>query len=131
MSSRRVRFDIRQATQPLLIALAVLLVLNLGLYLGLVQPRVREWQALNQENSPRAQAFRSKQERVEALEEFVDGLKQARQDLNTLRSDVLSTREARMIDVQAELEALCRRHRHPPRTGRSNNVARSRPSCCR
>ena len=57
MTARLRKFDIRQATAPLMIAMAVLLVANVAVYFGLVRPSVQEWRALNEENSPRAQAL--------------------------------------------------------------------------
>lgn len=106
---RRLRFDLRQARTPILIVLASLLLLNLVFYAALVRPKVQEYRALNAENNPRVQALRARQAQVEELEAFVAALEQARTDLTTLREEVLSTRELRMIDVQEELAEICQR----------------------
>lgn len=109
MSAPKNRFDIRKATVPIVAGLVLFLVANLGFYALLVRPKVQEFQAVSQEGSPRIQALQAKRKRVEKLEAFVEGLKKARDDLKTLRSDVLSTYAERMVEVQAEVEDLCRR----------------------
>jgi hypothetical protein len=107
-ASRRNRFDVRQATIPIVLGLALLLAGNLAFYALMVRPRVQEFQAVSQEGSPRIQALQAKRERVEKLETFVIALQKARDDLKTLRTDVLSTRSKRMVEVQSEVERLCR-----------------------
>jgi Tfp pilus assembly protein PilO len=109
VTATRSRFDIRQHGRPILFVLGGLLALNLAGFLLVVRPQVREFRALTTENSPRAQLLRARQDHVEALEAFVDALGQARTDLQTLREQVLSTRERRMVAVQAELRDLCER----------------------
>ena len=92
-----------------LVAMAALFVLNAGFWAAVVRPRVREYTVLSAENNPRVQALRQKQTQVEALEGFVTGLQKAREDLRTLREDVLGRREERMIGAQVEIEEICKR----------------------
>ena len=87
--------------------LGSVLVLNLVFYAALVRPKVQEYRALSAENNPRVQTLRARQAQVDELEAFVAALEQARTDLTTLREEVLSTRELRMIDVQTELADIC------------------------
>lgn len=108
MSERKKRFDIRQSTAPILIVMGLFLVANVAFYSLLVRPKVREFQAVSQAGSPRIKALQAKRARVEKLESFVRGLQQARDDLRKLRTEVLSTREQRLVDVQEEVERLCR-----------------------
>lgn len=109
MTTPRSRFDIRQHGQLILFVLGGLLALNLAGFLFVVRPELRDYRALTTENSPRAQLLHAREDHVEALEAFVEALGQARTDLQTLRQEVLSTREKRMVDVQAELRDLCER----------------------
>lgn len=107
MTARRLRFDIRQAGKPILLVLAALLLANLAVFALLVRPAVKKTRALEAGNEPELQALQQRRDAVEKLERFFEGLKQAEADLATLRADVLSTRAARMVDVQRELERLC------------------------
>ncbi len=109
MTASAKKFDIRQHHRGILIGLGVVLLLNVAFFLVGVRPKLREFQALTTENSPRARALKAKQEKVETLEGFVAALEQARDDLGTLRNEVLSTREKRMIEVQAEIADLCQK----------------------
>ena len=103
----RVRFDIRQAQRPLLIGAIVLFVLNAGLYLGLVRPKINQLETRIEETNPQLQVMKQKQKEVEDLEAFVAALEKADVDLKTLREDVLSTRSRRMVEVQEEVAELC------------------------
>jgi Tfp pilus assembly protein PilO len=109
VTARRISFDIRQAAKPMLGILAAVLVLDLGFFLAFVRPQLADLQALDQANNPRFQALQKKQDEVGKLQTFVDGLGQARVDLKALRVDVLSTKDMRLVDVQAEIEDLCGR----------------------
>jgi len=107
MTATRPRFDIRQHGRVIAIVLGALLVTNVAGYLLLVRPQLREYSALTGVNNPRVKVLRAKQDRVLALEAYVEALDQARADLHTLHSQVLATREERMVAVQAEIRDLC------------------------
>jgi Tfp pilus assembly protein PilO len=107
MTARRLRFDIRQAGKPILLVMAALLVANVGAFALLVRPAVNKVRALEAGNEPELQALRQRREAVETLEQYFNGLERAEADLAALRADVLSTRDARMVDVQQEVERLC------------------------
>lgn len=105
----RPRLDIRLLQRPLLFALGALLLINIGVWAAFVRPLVARYDGLTRDNNPRLVALRLRQQQVEGLEGFVRGLERAHADLRTLREDVLSTRSRRMIEVQGELDELCRR----------------------
>lgn len=111
MSPRRVRFDIRQAGPLILIFLAVLLVANLGFYLLATRPAVQQFNSRARGSEPQLKELQRRTEQVEAREAFLQALQQAEQDLAHLRDEVLSTRKARMVEVQRELESLCNQFR--------------------
>ncbi len=69
MTARRIKFDIRRATKPLVVVLACLAIVNIAVYIGLVRPSVLEWRALNGENSPRAQELAARHRSIPAAVE--------------------------------------------------------------
>jgi Tfp pilus assembly protein PilO len=108
MSPRRFRFDIRQAGPQILIFLLVLLAFNVGFYLLATRPRVNEFRSLAKGSEPQLSELQGRTREVEVREAFFEALQKAEQDLQRLRTEILSTREARLVEVQRELEALCR-----------------------
>jgi hypothetical protein len=102
------RFDIRRAAGPILIGVAVLFVLNTAFYLTVVGPKVRELGSLIEENDPRFTRLDERRGHVEAAESFLQALEQAEIDLATLRNDVLSTREERLVAAQLEVAEICK-----------------------
>jgi len=111
MTARRFRFDIRQAGPRILIALAVILVVNAGFYLALTRPKMKEYRGLMLGSQPQLTELEERRTEVEARESYLAQLRQAEEDLSRLREEVLSTRKLRMVEVQAELEALCQQFR--------------------
>jgi Tfp pilus assembly protein PilO len=107
MTSRRIKFDIRQAGKGIFIVLLAWLVLNTGFYLMATRPKVRAYRSLMEGSEPQLQALERRKKEVEARESYLEALKQAEQYLKQLRQEVLSTRRERMVDVQRELENLC------------------------
>jgi Tfp pilus assembly protein PilO len=107
MTSRRIKFDIRQAGRNILIVLLAWLVLNIGFYFFATRPKVQAYSSLMEGSEPQLQALEQRKREVEAREGYLDALKQAEQDLTELRRDVLSTRKERMVEVQQEVERLC------------------------
>jgi Tfp pilus assembly protein PilO len=108
ISPRRIRFDIRQTGKQVMLALLALLVANLVFGVLLVRPRIRAFDTLTEDSLPRRQEFQRRTKEVEAQEKYLAALEQSTKDLATLRNDVLSTRQKRMIEVQYELARLAR-----------------------
>jgi len=108
MSLRGIRFDIRQAGKQVMLALAAVLAANLLFGALFVRPRIRAFEALNEDSLPRRQELQKRTKEVEAQEKYLAALEQSTKDLATLRSDILSTRQKRMIEVQYELARLAR-----------------------
>lgn len=106
MSARDASWDIRQMSRELLVVFAVLLALNGAFYLFLLRPRLAEYHTLSEENKDGTDALDRREEQVRKREAYVQGLEQAKTDLERLRNDVLSTRDQRMIEVQQELADL-------------------------
>jgi Tfp pilus assembly protein PilO len=109
MTARRFKFDIRQAGPKILLVLLVLLVANAGFYLMATRPKAMAYQRLAQGSETELNALERRKREVERREAFLGALQQAETDLKSIREDVLSTRELRLVEVQAELETLCRR----------------------
>jgi len=109
MTARRFKFDIRQAGPRILIVLVVLAALNVGFFLLLTRPKIREFSDLAVGSRPQLTKLEQRRNEVEEQEGFLEALQQAEQDLRRLRDEVLSTRERRMVEVQSELDEICRR----------------------
>jgi Tfp pilus assembly protein PilO len=105
---RQLRFDVRQAGKQVLLALAAVLAANLVFSALLVRPRMKAFESLTEDAQPRLEALQKRQKEVEAQESYLATLEKSTKDLTTLRSDILSTRQKRMIDVQYELARLAR-----------------------
>ena len=108
MTPRNPRFDIRQGGRQILLLLALLAMVNAGVYLLYVRPDVQEYQTLLEENKPRFDELNLREAEAVELETYLAGLRQAEEDLQQLRDEVLSTKDARMVDVQVELAKLAR-----------------------
>ena len=106
MKAARRRFDVREVAPGVLIACGAILVLNLVVAIAVVRPQGARLEALRRDNEPRLVALKQRRAFVEGTEEFLGKLRQAETDLATLRSDVLSTRDRRMIETQLEIEKL-------------------------
>jgi len=107
IQASHLRFDIRQASKKILVGLLVLAGLNAIFYFISTRPALKEYRKLEATTRPDFDEIKQRERAVTRLESFRDGLQQAETDLQTLRDDVLSTRDARMVLVQAELQALC------------------------
>jgi hypothetical protein len=106
MSGRRFKFDIRQAGRYISIVLVLLAVGNGAFYLLATRPKVQEYTSLQEGTGPQQEALAAHRAEVEEREAYYEALLRAEADLATLRADVLSTRQQRMIEVQLELIAL-------------------------
>jgi Tfp pilus assembly protein PilO len=108
MTARRLRFDVRQAGKQILLVLVLLLVANVAFLTIFVRPRIRSFRSLREDSQPRLLAVQKRQKEVEGQEKFLATLEKSRKDLERFRSDVLSTRQKNMIEVQYELARLAR-----------------------
>lgn len=100
-------FDIRRASRRIVQVLVVLAVANGAAYFLLTRPAVEQYERLSDETRPDFVALKERERGVARLEQFRDGLRLAEDELTRLKEDVLSTRNARLVEVQAELDALC------------------------
>ena len=103
----RIRIDIRQLGPKLIATLAIGVAVNLAFWFFAVRPQVREYGILVGDKEPLV-LLEQRQNVVEAAEGYLNALRQAQTDLKTLRIEVLSTRQRRMVDVQRELAQLCK-----------------------
>lgn len=106
MSGRRFKFDIRQAGRYVSLVLVLLAVANGVVYFLGTRPKVEEYTSLQEGTGPQQEALMAHRAEVEEREVYHEALLRAEADLTTLRAEVLSTRQQRMIDVQLELIAL-------------------------
>jgi Tfp pilus assembly protein PilO len=106
MSGRRLKFDIRQAGRYIAVVLGLLAAANGAFYFLATRPRVQEYTSLQEGTGPQQEALREQRAVVEEREAYYEALLKAEADLTTLREEILSTRERRMIEVQLELTAL-------------------------
>jgi Tfp pilus assembly protein PilO len=109
MTTRRLKFDIRQAGRPILAVLVAWFLLCSGFYLVQARPQVQRYRSLVENSEPRRQALAARRAEVEYRESFLEKLQQAESDLSRFREEVLSTRELRLVSVQRELTKLCAR----------------------
>lgn len=108
MTAPRYRFDIRRAARPLLVLLAVWTVAVVAFHMLVARPEIVAYVELSEGSREALDALRKDEQNVEARESYLAALEQAELDLATLRTDVLSTREQRFVEVQSELARLCR-----------------------
>ena len=106
MSGRRFKFDVRQAGRYITLVLGLLAVTNGAFYFLSTRPKVQEYTSLQEGTGPQQEALRARRAEVEEREAYFEALLKAEADLATLREEVLSTRQERMIEVQLELAAL-------------------------
>ena len=107
MTARRVNFDIRQSGKPIALVMLAWLALNVGFYVVAVRPKVEQYTGIMTGKDPVAQQVKILKKRVDTQESFLQGLEQFETDLQHLRTEVLSTRDLRLVQVHAELESLC------------------------
>jgi len=124
MKSTRLRFDIRRQGLPILIGLLVLLVINAIGWVVLVRPKATEYALQNADGENEQQNKLNKfEDSVVAGEAYVDGLRQNKKDWLYLRTEVLSTRQERLVEIQQELARLCSEFRIPIETVQIKNQA--------
>lgn len=107
MQIAKTRFDIRQASRKILIGMTVLAAVDLAFYLAFTRPAVQDYRRLEATTRPDFDELSEREKVVVRLEGYQEGLRQAEEDLRRLRSEVLSTRNQRLVEVQEELAALC------------------------
>jgi Tfp pilus assembly protein PilO len=96
-------FDIRQQGRPVLLVFLVLVVVNIAAGLVLVRPKLNELDTLRDEYEPRRQELLDFRKVVEARESYLATLNQTEADLHRLRTEVLSTKERRLVVAQLEV----------------------------
>jgi Tfp pilus assembly protein PilO len=108
MKPRRARFDIREASGRIALALGALLVANVAVSILVVRPKVAAYRQLTDESGPHTQVVKEREKEVKAKEAYLASMTKARDDMKRLSLDVLSTRQRRMINVQLEVAKLVR-----------------------
>lgn len=106
LPARKKRFDIREASGKILAAMIVLLIANVAVAVLLVHPKVLRARQLSDETSPQRREIRERERAVEKREAYLASLEKARDGIQHFASDVLSTRQKRMIGVQLEVTKL-------------------------
>jgi len=101
--------DVREVIRATGALLLVVATLNLGFWLFVTRPQVRESERLSVGTDPQQRALLERRVVVEKQEQFLAALERVETDLTRLRDDVLATRETRMIGVQLEVAELCER----------------------
>ena len=108
MKARRVRFDIRRQGMPILVGLLVLIVANTLAWAVLVRPKAAEYLDRTKDGGGEEQKLlREYRDSVLNGEAYVAGLGKAADDWRYLRSEILSTREEQLVQIQQELTRLC------------------------
>lgn len=106
--ARKARFDVREASGKILLAMAALLLANAVVAIVFVRPEVMRYRQLTDASSPQAQLLKSREKEVLAHEAYRAALEKARDDMKHFAADVLSTRQRRMIGVQLEVTGLAK-----------------------
>lgn len=114
MNARKSRFDIREQSGKILLALGALIVVNAVVMVLVVRPKVVKYRQLTDLSSPQTQAVKVREKDVVEKEHYREGLEKARDDMKRLAGDVLSTRQRRMIGVQLEIDKLARQFNIAP-----------------
>ena len=108
MTRRRVRFDIRESGRTLGAAIGIGLLANVLIFTLWFRPRERAFESLDVDGRPRLENLKRREKAVTAKEAHLQALRDAEASLEALRSDVLSTRDKRMIATQLEIARLAR-----------------------
>jgi Tfp pilus assembly protein PilO len=102
----RRRFDVREIALNALFVCGALIVANVVFSLAVLRPQGVRLEGLRRDSEPRLNALKQRRAFVEGTEGFLGKLRQAEADLGKLRSEILSTRDRRMIETQIEVEKL-------------------------
>ncbi len=122
MKARRVRFDIRRQGMPILVGLLVLIVANTLAWTALVRPKAAEYLERTKDGGGEEQRLlREYRDSVLNGEAYVAGLGQAAEDWRYLRTEILSTREEGLVEIQQEMTRLCAQFRIDINTVSSRN----------
>lgn len=111
MAMRRFHFDIRQSGRRILAVLLVVLAVNILFAAFMVRPTAGKYRTLKEQSQTKLDRLHARQEQVEGRENFLAALDQAKEDLQTLRGEILSTKQRRLVVVQLELADLARQFR--------------------
>lgn len=108
MTPRRVRFDIRQSGGTLAVGLGLLLAANAAFFLFWIRPREKAFDTLGEDGRPRLEQLKEREKVVTTRESYLESLRQAEEELQVLRHDILSTRARRMIATDLEFTKIAR-----------------------
>ncbi len=106
MTPRPARFDVRESSGRIALVLVAMLLVNAAVSALWVRPKVARYRELTSLSSPQAQVVKTREKDVTQKEAYRGGLEKARDDMKRLATDVLSTKQRRMIAVQLEIEKL-------------------------
>ena len=104
--ARKRRFDIREASGKILAAGFALLLANVAVAVLLVHPKIVKMRQLSDESSPQRQEISAREREVAKREAYLASIENARDGIQHFASDVLSTRQSRMIGVQLQIAKL-------------------------
>ena len=108
MKPRRMKFDVRRQGLPILVGLVAMILINTVAWAVFVRPKSSEHFARTQgRGGEEQQKLREDRNSVEEAEAYVEGLGKATEDWHYLRSEILSTREEKLVEIQQELTRLC------------------------
>ena len=106
MTRKASRFDLRQSARAVAMVLGALALVNLVFYMIMVQPTVSDYDRLRSEDQPFSRINETRST-VESQESYLQAVMTAKEDLEDLNQERLSTRKQRMVEVERELARLC------------------------
>jgi Tfp pilus assembly protein PilO len=101
-------FDVREMAAPIAAAILVWLGLNLAFVFLVNVPRVQRVNSLTEAVADAASSLVKKQHEVGLLREHYSRVMQGRDSLDRFYSDVLSTKQERLISFQREIRDIAR-----------------------
>lgn len=107
MTRKASRFDLRQSARTVAFILGALALVNLVLYMVVIQPTVSDYDRLRSEDRPFSKINETRST-VESQESYLQAVVTAKADLDDLNQERLSTKNERMVDVERELARLCK-----------------------
>jgi Tfp pilus assembly protein PilO len=100
------QFDLRTHLKAVLGTLAGLLVINLGLFFMVTQPRLADARNADETTADLAGAVEGEESRVDALEERVKAMQRSREALRRFFEEDLAMKSERLVAVQREIHRI-------------------------
>jgi Tfp pilus assembly protein PilO len=100
------QFDLRTHLKAVLGTLAGLLVINLGLFFMVTQPRLADARNADETTADLAGAVEGEESRVDALEERVKAMQRSREALRRFFEEDLAMKSERLVAVQREIHQI-------------------------